>query len=105
MPFAIALACFAMRMTLEEAIVAATVNAAYTIDRYDSVGSLEEGKWLDAIVINGDPVDLVRVGARTVRTVIKRARVVVDDFRLTAEAHDASSWNARAGQMSGRARS
>ena len=45
MPFAMALACFAMAMTFEEAlVVAATINAAWSLDRADRAGSLEAGK-------------------------------------------------------------
>ena len=53
MPFVMTLACFGMNMTLEEALVASTINAAAAIDRADRVGSLEPGKQLDAVVVNG----------------------------------------------------
>ena len=76
MPYAMTLACFAMKMTLEEALVAATLNAAWSIDRHEAVGSLEPGKLMDAVIIKGDLVDLIRVGAPTVRMVIKRGKVV-----------------------------
>ena len=76
MPFAMTLACFAMKMTLEEALIAATLNAAWSIGRDGSVGSLEPGKLMDAVVIEGDLADLLRVGASTVRMVIKRGKVV-----------------------------
>ena len=76
MPFAMALACFAMHMTFEEALVASTLNAAYAIDRADAVGSLEAGKQMDAVIVDGDGVDLLRVGANAIRTVIKSGRVV-----------------------------
>lgn len=39
MPFVITLACFGMGMTFEEALVAATLNAAYSIGRDGDVGS------------------------------------------------------------------
>jgi imidazolonepropionase len=77
MPFAMALACFGMRMTLEEAIVASTINAAYAIDRDAEIGSLEAGKQLDAVIVGGDAVDLLSVGAPAIRAVIKRGVVVV----------------------------
>jgi imidazolonepropionase len=77
MPFAMTLACFAMRMTMEEALVAATINAAYALDRHDRVGSLEVGKHLDAVVIEGDAVDLLKVGLPAIRTVVKRGVLVV----------------------------
>ena len=76
MPFAMALACFAMNMTVEEALVAATLNAAWSIDRAPLVGSLEPGKLMDAVVVNGALVDLLRVGSPAIRYVVKRARIV-----------------------------
>jgi imidazolonepropionase len=75
MPFVLALGCFAMGMTFEEALVGATLNAAYALDRHADVGSLEVGKQMDAVVVDGEAVDLIRVGAPVVRTVIKRGRV------------------------------
>jgi imidazolonepropionase len=81
MPFAMTLACFAMAMTLEEAIVAATINAAYALDRHPVAGSLEPGKQMDAVVVRGDPVDLLRVGAEAIELVIKRGEIVVDRRR------------------------
>jgi imidazolonepropionase len=77
MPFAIALGCFAMGMTLEEALVAATINAAYALDRHAQAGSLEVGKQMDAVIVAGEPVDLIRVGAPAIRTVVKRGRVAL----------------------------
>jgi imidazolonepropionase len=76
MPFAMALACFAMKMTFEEALVAATINAAYALDRHDRLGSLEVGKQLDAVVVDGPAIDLLRAGAQTIGMVIKNGRVV-----------------------------
>jgi imidazolonepropionase len=76
MPFAMTLACFAMDMTLEEALVAATLNAAWSIDRSPAVGSLEPGKLMDAVVVNGALTELIRVGAPAIQTVIKRGKIV-----------------------------
>ncbi len=76
MPFAIALACFGMHMTLEEALVGATLNAAWSLDRAHAVGSIEAGKLMDAVVVRGGLADLLRVGAASIRMVIKRGRVV-----------------------------
>jgi imidazolonepropionase len=76
MPFAMALACFAMNMTVEEALVAATLNAAWSIDRSPVVGSLETGKLMDAVIVNGTLVDLLRVGSPGIRHVIKRGQIV-----------------------------
>lgn len=76
MPFVMALACFGMNLTLEEALIGATLNAAASIDRQDTIGSLEVGKQFDAVVINGMLTDLIRVGGPVVRQVLKRGRVV-----------------------------
>ena len=52
------------------------LNAAWSIDRADSVGSLEPGKLMDAVIIKGDLADVLRVGAASIRMVIKRGKVV-----------------------------
>ena len=77
MPFVMTLACFAMGMTLEEALVGATLNAAYAIGRDADVGSLEPGKLMDAVIVDGEAVDLIRVGAPAIAAVVKRGRVAV----------------------------
>lgn len=76
MPFVMTLACFAMGLTFEEALVAATINGAYALDRAATVGSLEPGKLMDAVLVNGDAIDLIRVGAPAIAAVIKRGRIV-----------------------------
>jgi imidazolonepropionase len=76
MPFAMSLACFDMDMTLEESLVASTLNAAWSLDRADSVGSLEVGKLMDAVIVRGSLTELLRVGTNTIRNVVKRGRIV-----------------------------
>ena len=44
MPMVLSLACTQMKMSPAEAITASTVNAAYSLNRGDSIGSLEPGK-------------------------------------------------------------
>jgi imidazolonepropionase len=84
MPFAMTLACFGMHMTFEEALIAATINGAWSLDRSNDVGSLEPGKLADAVIIRGDPINLIRVGVSSIAAVIKRGTIVVGDLR--------SSW-------------
>jgi imidazolonepropionase len=76
MPFAMALGCFSMGLTFEEALTAATINGAWSIDRADTVGSLEPGKSMDAVLVDGDAINLIRVGVSSIAGVIKRGRVV-----------------------------
>jgi imidazolonepropionase len=75
MPFVISLACFGMNMTIEEALIGATLNAAASLDRHDTIGSLEAGKQFDAVVVSGMLTDLIRVGGPVIKQVIKRGRV------------------------------
>jgi imidazolonepropionase len=76
MPFALTLACFGMGLTFEEALTAATINAAYALDRHEIAGSLEPGKLMDAVLVRGQAIELIRVGAASVAGVFKRGRVV-----------------------------
>jgi imidazolonepropionase len=75
MPFVMSLACFGMNMTLEEALIGATLNAAASIDRHENIGSLEVGKQFDALVVAGMLTDLIRVGGPVITQVIKRGRI------------------------------
>ncbi|MDH4067669.1 MAG: imidazolonepropionase [Dehalococcoidia bacterium] len=52
MQMIIALACRQLKMTPAEAINAATINAAYALDRGDKVGSIEVGKRADTMVLD-----------------------------------------------------
>jgi len=82
MPFAMAVACFAQGLSLEEALAAATVNAAYSLGVDGVAGSLEVGKRADLVVLRSARLlDLVRVGVPAIRTVVKDGRIVVDDAR------------------------
>jgi imidazolonepropionase len=76
MPFVMTLACFGMNLTLEEALVGATINAAASLDRAETIGSLEAGKHFDAVVVNGMLTDLIRVGGPVIKHVIKHGRIV-----------------------------
>ncbi len=76
MPFVMALGCFSMGLTFEEALVAATINGAWSLDRAAVAGSLEPGKQMDAVLVDGDAINLIRVGAASVAGVIKKGRVI-----------------------------
>ncbi|XP_075716228.1 putative imidazolonepropionase [Rhinoderma darwinii] len=52
MPMVMHLACVNMKMSLKEALAAATINAAYSLGRSHTHGSLEVGKQGDAVIIN-----------------------------------------------------
>jgi imidazolonepropionase len=85
LPFAMTVGCFAMGLSLEEAIVAVTLNAACSLDLQQDAGSLEVGKRADLVVLRGARLlDLLRVGVPAVRDVVKNGRIVVSDGRRTA---------------------
>jgi imidazolonepropionase len=76
LPFAMTLACFAMGLTFEEALAAATINAAFSLDRHERVGSLEAGKQFDAVLVEGPAVNLLRINAAPIAAVFKKGRQV-----------------------------
>jgi imidazolonepropionase len=85
LPFAMAIGCFSMGLALEEALTAVTLNAAASLDLARDRGSLEEGKRADVVLLRTSRLlDLLRVGAPAVRTVIKDGHAVVRDGRRTA---------------------
>ena len=75
-PFAMSLACFAMAMTFEEALAAATINGAYALDRHERTGSLEPGKQFDAVLVDGPAAALLRVNASPIVAVFKKGTQV-----------------------------
>jgi imidazolonepropionase len=82
------LACLTLSLSIDEAIAAATLNAASALGRAEETGSIEVGKRAD-LVIHAVPnrYHLVyRFGVRRVRTVIAGGRVVVEDGQLSPRA-------------------
>ena len=78
MQFTISLACFKMRMTPEEAITAATMNAAAALGIERKVGSIEQGKRGDLIVLDVPSHEHIpyRFGTNLCSTVVKEGRIV-----------------------------
>lgn len=73
MPFVFGLSVMNMNMTVNEALTAATLNAAYAINRSKIAGSLEVGKQADFLVLDGEtPVTLAyHAGSTSVEAVYK----------------------------------
>lgn len=78
MGMALSLAVIKLRLTPEEALVAATVNAAHSLGLGAQVGSLEPGKKADMLIL--DAVDwremVYHFGVNLVRVVIKNGTAV-----------------------------
>lgn len=85
-----ALAVMKMQMSVEEALSAATLNAAAALDRSEELGSLEEGKRADLLVLDLDNYRQIPYffGHDRVRTVIVGGRVVYEKAGADANAHD-----------------
>ena len=80
------LACLGAGMSTEEAVVAATVNAAAALGRADRIGTIEVGKQADLVIFDmPSPKHLVyHFGVNLVRHVVKTGHlVVVDGKRVT----------------------
>jgi imidazolonepropionase len=82
----IALACYKLRMTPAEAIIAATINAAHAIRKAHEIGSIEVGKKADLTVFDVTDFRFLgyRFGTNMVDSVVKNGKVVVENGRLTA---------------------
>jgi imidazolonepropionase len=78
MQTAISLACLQMGMSPAEALVAATINAAYALQAAGRVGSLQCDKQADLLILHtGDYRDLAyQLGANLVHTTIKRGVIL-----------------------------
>jgi imidazolonepropionase len=84
MLFVLQLGAFTLKMSIEEAINAATANAAYVIDRHQETGSLEVGKKMDLILCETPnyPSLVYHLGINPIKHVIKNGKLVVKDGEI-----------------------
>lgn len=81
MPFIMNLACNGLRFSMNECLVAATINSAHALGQSDCFGSLEVGKYGDFIVVNhADWRHLVyEMSNHPIKFVYKKGQCVVDN--------------------------
>ena len=74
LPFVMALAVLQMGLTTEQALVGATLNAAYSIGMAEKVGSLDAGKQADFLLLEGESpaIFAYHLGTNVVAQVYKR---------------------------------
>lgn len=79
MPLVMNLACISMRLTPAEALTAATYNAAYALNRQDTIGSLEVGKKADIVLWDVSSYEELQYlfGVNHVKSVWKSGRKIV----------------------------
>jgi len=87
LPFVMNLSCVNMRMTMQEALVACTLNAAASLDCSDKYGSLTRGKFGDCVIVNSANWEhlIYEIGNSSdsvINKVIKHGCVVVDNPEL-----------------------
>ena len=77
-PLIIALAALHMNMTIEEIIIALTINAAAAVGRGDIIGSIEKGKKADIIILEYPSIHFLpyHAAVNIVETVIKNGKIV-----------------------------
>ncbi len=78
MPMIITLACLNMGLTIEQAINAATINAAYSLDLHNKTGSIHKGKQADLIFLDIPSYKFLvyNYGVNHVSAVMKKGKVI-----------------------------
>ncbi|MFX0145736.1 MAG: imidazolonepropionase [Candidatus Hodarchaeota archaeon] len=81
MQMVIALACYHMKLSPAEALVASTINGACAIEKQDEIGSIEIGKKADLLVFDVPNHQFLpyHFGVNLVSKVIKNGMIVVDN--------------------------
>jgi len=87
MLFVLQLGVYTLKMGIEEAINACTANAAFALERHESVGSLEKGKKMDLILCDAPhyPSIVYHLGINPIKHVIKNGKLVVKDGKILKE--------------------
>ena len=78
------LASFEMRMTAKEIMTAVTINAAYSVNRGSSIGSLEVGKLADIVLWDAPDIEFLmyHFGVNLAEKVFKRGKLVASHGTL-----------------------
>lgn len=77
-PLTFALACIYMHLTVEEAITALTLNGAAAIGCADRIGSIEEGKQGDLVMLHADTYNVLPyyTGMNAVEMTVKNGNII-----------------------------
>ena len=82
--FVMQLGCFMMRLTPVEVLNAVTINAAYSVNRQDKIGSFDTGKQADITILDAKNIDypLYFFATNLTHQVYKDGKLVVDQGRI-----------------------
>ena len=77
-PLTFALACIYMHLTVEEAITALTLNGAAAVGCADRIGSIEEGKQGDLVMLHADTCNVLPyyTGMNAVEMTVKNGNII-----------------------------
>lgn len=78
MPFVMNLACTQMRITMSQALCAATINAAACLNRSKTHGSIEVGKVGDCVIVDSPNWEhlIYEIVDHPIAAVIKKGKLV-----------------------------
>jgi len=78
MPMIITLACLKMGLTIEQAINATTINAAYSLDLHNKTGSIHKGKQADLIFLDIPSYKFLvyNYGVNHITSVVKKGKII-----------------------------
>lgn len=84
MQFVMQLGCFMLRLTPIEVLNAVTINAAYSVNHQERVGSLTVGKEADIAIFDAPNIDypLYFFATNLIHQVYKKGQLVVDQGRI-----------------------
>ncbi|MGL5314633.1 MAG: imidazolonepropionase [Peptostreptococcaceae bacterium] len=82
--FVMQLGCLHLKMTPNEVLNAVTINAAYSIDRQNEIGTIEVGKKADLVIFDAPNIEylMYHFGINHVYRVYKQGVLVVDDKKV-----------------------
>jgi imidazolonepropionase len=87
MLFILQLAVLSLKMSIEEAINAATANASYALAKHEEVGSLEVGKKMDVVLwdVPNYPTLVYHLGINPLKHVIKNGTIVAKNGNIVGQ--------------------
>ncbi|AUT05611.1 imidazolonepropionase [Streptococcus parauberis] len=83
--FVMQLGCFMMRLTPIEVLNSVTINAAYSVNRQETIGSFDEGKIADIAIFNANNIDypFYFFATNLIHHVYKNGKLVVKEGHIT----------------------